>query len=381
MPGPAGAGTVRSMRILGVSTAGAGHFNPMKPWLRRLADQGHEVTVVGPPGLAAAAKGFDFREGAAPDPASVAPIWQRVAESPMEVARELVLRELFARINSGAMIPAVRAAIDDLRPDLVLRDPAEYASALAAAEAGVPQVRLGVSLCSEIAFFESVAAPVLEDWRSGLHREIVESPILTRFPASLDPSPFSATARYRIGEPRTREVDPSFVYATLGTVAPTMPPMRPWFDIVAEVLGALPVDAVFTVGHDLDPAQLAAAPNVRIETWAEHAEVLSRAAVIVHHGGSGTVLDALAAGVPQVIVPLFADQGANGAVVMKAGLGTALVDSGGAAFHVPQDGEVDRLRTLVAETMASDTVRDRAVEVAAEMSSLPELDPAMLGIS
>lgn len=160
-----------------------------------------------------------------------------------------------------------------------------------------------------------------------------------------------------------------------------MPPMRPWFDIVAEVLGALPVDAVFTVGHDLDPTQIAAAPNVRIETWAEHAEVLSRAAVIVHHGGSGTVLDALAAGVPQVIVPLFADQGANGAVVMKAGLGTALVDSGGAAFHVPQDGEVDRLRTLVAETMASDTVRDRAVEVAAEMSSLPELDPAMLGIS
>ncbi|EGD41668.1 putative LigA [Nocardioidaceae bacterium Broad-1] len=374
-------GTVPSMRILAVSTAGAGHFNPMKPWLKRLAEHGHEVTVVGPPGLAAAASGFDFRAGAAPDPASVAAIWQRVAESPMEVSRELVLRDLFARVNSGAMIPAVRAAIDDLRPDLVLRDPAEYASALAAAEAGVPQARLGVSLCSEIAFFESTAAPVLEDWRPGLHREIVESPILTRFPASLDPSPFSAVVRYRVGEPLVRDVDPRFVYATLGTVAPTMPPMRPWFDIVAEVLGALPVRAVFTIGHDLDPAQIAAAPDVRIEPWADHADVLSHAAVILHHGGSGTVLDALAAGVPQVIVPLFADQGANGAAIVKAGVGTALPGSGASAFHVPQGGEVERLQELVAETMASETVRERAAEVAAEMSALPELDVAMLGIT
>lgn len=368
------------MRILGVSTAGAGHFNPMKPWLRRLAEHGHEVTVVGPPGLAAAAKGFDFRAGAAPDPAAVAAIWQRVAESPMEVSRELVLRDIFAGLSSEAMIPEVRAAIDDLRPDLVLRDPAEYASSLAAAEASVPHVRLGVSLCAEIAFFESTAAPVLEDWRPGLHREIVESPILTRFPASLDPSPFSATRRYRVGEPLARDVDPGFVYATLGTVAPTMPPMRPWFGIVAEVLGALPAGAVFTVGHDLDPAQIAAGPNVRIERWADHADILSRAAVILHHGGSGTVLDALAAGVPQVIVPLFADQGANGAAVVKAGVGTALFESGGSAFHVPRGGEAERLQALVASTMASETVRERAAQVAAEIAALPELDVAMLGM-
>jgi UDP:flavonoid glycosyltransferase YjiC (YdhE family) len=369
------------MRILGVSTAGAGHFNPMKPWLKRLAEHGHEVTVVGPPGLAAAAKGFDFRAGAAPDPASVAAIWQRVAEAPVELARELVLRDIFARLNSEAMIPAVRAAIDEFRPDLVLRDPAEYASSLAAAEAGVPHVRLGVSLCSEIAFFERAAEPVLEGWRSGLLREITESPILTRFPACLDPSPFSATGRYRTGESLVRDVDPGFVYATLGTVAPTMPPMRPWFDIVAEVLGALPVRAVFTIGHDLDPAQIAVAPNVRIEAWADHADVLSRAAVILHHGGSGTVIDALAAGIPQVIVPLFADQGANGAAVMKAGVGTALLDPGGSAFHLAEGGEVERLRALVAETMASETVRERAAEVAADMSTLPDLDVAVLGIT
>ena len=369
------------MRILGVSTAGAGHFNPMRPWLRRLVDDGHEVMVVGPPGLARSADGFPFRPGADPDVEAVAAIWRQVAESPLEVSRDLVLRELFGRLNSEAMIPAVRAAIDDLRPDLVLRDPAEYASALVAADAGIPQVRVSVSLSREIAFIENAASTVLEGWRAGLHREVTESPILTRFPSSLDPSPYALTTRYRVDEPRAREVDPGFVYATLGTVAPTMPAMRPWFDIVPAALGGLPVEAIFTTGRDLDPAQLSVPSNVRALAWADHAEVLARAAVIVHHGGSGTVLDALAAGVPQVIVPLFADQGANGVAITKGAVGTALLDDGGFAFHLPKGGEVDRLQTLIAETMHSETTRQRAAEAAAEMAALPELDLAMLGIT
>lgn len=368
------------MRILGVSTAGAGHFNPMRPWLKRLVDEGHDVTVVGPPGLARSADSFDFRPGADPDGEAVAAIWRQVAESPLEVSRDLVLRELFARLNSGAMIPAVRAAIDDLRPDLVLRDPAEYASALGAAEAGIPQVRVGVSLSGEIAFIEDAASTVLEGWRPGLHRDVTESPILTRFPSSLDPSPYALTTRYRVDQPRAREVDPRFVYATLGTVAPTMPAMRPWYDIVSAALGGLPVDAIFTTGRDLDPAQVSVPPNVRMQPWVDHAEVLARAAVIVHHGGSGTVLDALAAGVPQVIVPLFADQGANGVAITNGAVGTALLDDGGFAFHLPQGGEVERLQVLIADTMHSETTRRRAAETAAEMAALPELGLAMLGM-
>lgn len=369
------------MRVLGVSTSGAGHFNPMKPWLRCLAAAGHHVTVVGPPGLATSARGFDFRPGADPDPEAIGAIWRQVAESPLEVSRDLVLRELFGRLNSEAMIPAVRAAIDDVRPDLVVRDPVEYASALGAAEAGIPQVRVGVSLSVEIAFIEKAASPVLNGWRAGLHREVTESPVLTRFPSSLDPSPFPATRRYRVGEPPARDVDPRFVYATLGTVAPTMPAMRPWFHILASAFGGLPVEALLTTGRDLDPGQVRAPVNVRVETWADHNDVLRRAAVIVHHGGSGTVLDALAAGVPQVIVPLFADQGANGVAVTKAGVGTALSDHGGFAFHIPKGGEVERLHALIVETMDAEAIPARATEVAAEIAATPVLDLTMLGIT
>ena len=44
-----------------------------------------------------------------------------------------------------------------------------------------------------------------------------------------------------------------------------------------------------------------------------------RTAVVVGHGGSGTTFGALAAGVPVVIVPLFADQFANAERVAEAG--------------------------------------------------------------
>jgi predicted glycosyltransferase len=40
-------------------------------------------------------------------------------------------------------------------------------------------------------------------------------------------------------------------------------------------------------------------------------DALAKAKLVVCHGGSGTVLGALAAGIPLVIMPLFADQATN----------------------------------------------------------------------
>lgn len=43
--------------------------------------------------------------------------------------------------------------------------------------------------------------------------------------------------------------------------------------------------------------------------------------VVVCHGGSGTAFGALAAGVPLIICPLFADQSSNGQLIASAGAG------------------------------------------------------------
>jgi UDP:flavonoid glycosyltransferase YjiC (YdhE family) len=47
-------------------------------------------------------------------------------------------------------------------------------------------------------------------------------------------------------------------------------------------------------------------PGVRVERWVNQDEVLARAAVVVCHGGYGTMIGALAAGTPFVVISLFA---------------------------------------------------------------------------
>jgi len=57
------------------------------------------------------------------------------------------------------------------------------------------------------------------------------------------------------------------------------------------------------------------AANTHIERWVPEADVLTHAAVVVCHGGSGTTYGALASGVPLVCCPLFADQHRNSRLI------------------------------------------------------------------
>ena len=58
---------------------------------------------------------------------------------------------------------------------------------------------------------------------------------------------------------------------------------------------------------------------MRVERWVPQPEALARASLVVCHGGSGTVLGTLAAGIPLIILPLFADQLANARMLAEAG--------------------------------------------------------------
>jgi UDP:flavonoid glycosyltransferase YjiC (YdhE family) len=77
---------------------------------------------------------------------------------------------------------------------------------------------------------------------------------------------------------------------------------------IAEALGQLQVEGLITTGPAVDPALIAAPPNVTVTRWVRHADVLPGCSLIITHGGHGTVMKALAAGVPLLVVPLGRDQ-------------------------------------------------------------------------
>jgi MGT family glycosyltransferase len=90
---------------------------------------------------------------------------------------------------------------------------------------------------------------------------------------------------------------------------------------VAQALGHLPVRAVVTTGRAIEPRQVPAPDNVRVVRAAPHGQVLTEASVVITHAGHGSVLKALAAGVPLVCMPQGRDQKDNTTRVLRLGAG------------------------------------------------------------
>jgi MGT family glycosyltransferase len=86
-------------------------------------------------------------------------------------------------------------------------------------------------------------------------------------------------------------------------------------------LGALAVRGLVTTGPAVDPDQIDAPDNVTVVRSAPHREVLAHTDVLVTHGGHGTVMKGLVAGVPIVCMPTGRDQPDNAARLTSRGAG------------------------------------------------------------
>lgn len=148
---------------------------------------------------------------------------------------------------------------------------------------------------------------------------------------------------------------------TFGSVAGAMEMAAGAYQAALEAVGDLPVRVLLTVGHgaNLD-AFAGGSPNVRVEHWVSQHDVLARAAAVVCHGGSGSTLGALAAGLPIVVVPLFADQPNN---AKRVGVIVAPEP------HAIRDG--------LSQVLANESYRAAVESLAAEMRSNPAIDTAV----
>jgi MGT family glycosyltransferase len=88
-----------------------------------------------------------------------------------------------------------------------------------------------------------------------------------------------------------------------------------------KALGSLPVRGLVTTGPAVDPEQIEAAEGVTVVRSAPHRDVLAHADALVTHGGHGTVVKGLIAGVPIVCMPTGRDQPDNAARLVHRGAG------------------------------------------------------------
>jgi MGT family glycosyltransferase len=144
---------------------------------------------------------------------------------------------------------------------------------------------------------------------------------------------------------------------------------------VVDGLGALPVRGLVTSGPAIDPDEIRAPANVTVVRSAPHSEVLKHAAAVVTHAGHGTVIKTLAAGVPQVCLPLGRDQLDNAARVDHHGAGLRLKPKADAATiaravqRVIDDPSFAQNARRLAAAIADDLTEDRAVEELEELAT------------
>jgi len=188
---------------------------------------GHDTLLLVPPSLAAEAvrTGLAYRVGHQPSKAVVDKVWAQLRAGGPESDRGLIDRELFAERATQAMLGVARAACSEWRPDLVVREPCGYASAVAAHEARITQAEVGISVSSIERGVLDMVTPIIERHGPGVAKAIGAAPYLTSFPASLDASPRPITLRFHTPVPAVKDLpgwwpgdERPLVYVTFGSV-------------------------------------------------------------------------------------------------------------------------------------------------------------------
>ncbi len=330
------------MRVLFSSTSGAGHSGPLLPIAAECSALGYEVAFAVPVGAEGLVRqpGWSVVECEAPDAATVRTLWERVEKADRAEASRIVEREIFATLATDSTLSPLTQFARSWLPDLIVREPCEYASAICAQRMNISLATVAISFTATEWTVVDMVQDILDDYEHGTGDIIRNSPFLARFPVSMDPSPFPDTWRYReeilnmedSQLPHWWATDTGpLVYISFGSLTGSSAVHSKNFQVALDAVATLPVRALMTVGREFDVARFGSVPsNVHVESWYPQEKVLAHCDVVVCHGGSGTMFAAPAHGVPTVIMPMFADQPTNAKAVAVAGAGIVLSNNVGA---------------------------------------------------
>jgi L-demethylnoviosyl transferase len=349
----------------------------MVPLATALRAEGHEVLVAAPgnfhdtvadAGLihVTTAEHVDMREKIGLDRAG-----ERVPD-PADVDGKL------ARSGRGfgraglASLQATGELLDELQPSLVILEPTEYAARIAAARREIPFVvhdwGFPVPPAMARAEHEELAAEQAELDPAG--RSAAPDLTLRTAPGAVLPPgdtgilmrfvPYNGAATVpkwlfqRATRPR--------VCLTFGTMIGSYPGIDRAIGALASMLASQGNEVLLAVSPQVAKLLPDLPDEVRHIGYIPLNVVLPACDLLVHHGGSGSAMTALATGTPQVVMPHAADQFSNAAHVNSLGAGIGL-----------QQGAVgpDEVHEACARVLSEPAYADRAGKIAAELASRP----------
>jgi UDP:flavonoid glycosyltransferase YjiC (YdhE family) len=375
------------VRILFTANPLVGHVLPMLPLMHAARAAGHEVVLATGADLVPDVQRRGFPTWTVgPTIGEVFAELARAAAVPAASHEEQLRRDavhLFAA-------PGIRRALDLVRPatawrpDIVVSEIAEPAGREVAAMTGALHVTHGFG--THVPNTSALAGVIFEHLSSGLgtpnRLHAFETGVY------LDPCPPGLQSD-ELGGMDVRQIRPSvgpvapgdqlppqfrelperpLVYVTLGTVVNEPALARTVLDAIQE----LPISIAVTTGPAVNPSVLGPRPaNVGAASFVPQALLMPAASAVVSHTGSGTMLGALASGLPQVCLPRGADQFANADRVRAVGAGVRLL---------PDEVTPERLRAAVTAVLADPAYAQAARVMKAEIEAMPSAGEVLDGL-
>jgi UDP:flavonoid glycosyltransferase YjiC (YdhE family) len=305
-----------------------GHFNPIVPLARAFRRAGHHVAVATAEDIAGAVTATGLP-------------WLPAGINPRDAT--LVSGDENPDYGYAAIGFKVRdileIAVEQFRPDVVIREPTDLAPAIAGEILGAFNVIFGVAYFIpaeswRILGADKAIAALRRDY--GLSKDpdlecLYRDLYLTLLPGGFEPFnplPVASSRRIRYvpwdGDGSASSVSPqpggrARVLVTLGTVYNHDTDL---FERFLDAMEGEDVDVVCTLGEGmLPPDQGQTRANVHFEQYLPHTSILPTCQGMLCHGGFNTMMGALCFGVPMVCVPLGSDQLFNARKVDENGAG------------------------------------------------------------
>ncbi|WP_033292719.1 nucleotide disphospho-sugar-binding domain-containing protein [Amycolatopsis jejuensis] len=357
------------MRILATSCPNQGHFYPMVPFLWALRNAGHDVRVAMTETMAGVSAAAGLPSVSLGPDIPLAGLRNGRASAPpgpgVEAMVDHVL-EYYVPL-SELIVDRVVDVTGRWRPDLLVHTAWDYAGSIAAARLGVPVIQHGWGLTppKEIddAAYEELR-PLLRQWNVPDHL-----PGPWRWVDVCPPS-------LQIGLPDCAVLPMVWSSFNGGAVLPEWlldPPDRPR---ICVTLGNIPIMLghaevfrnVLAALRDLDAEVIVAASgnlpqvddlpeHVRIVRGIPLREVLGSCRLMINHGGSNSVMAAIAAGLPQLVLPQTCVHFQHGDRIAGVGAGESL--------H-PQDATVAAIRAATVRLLTDEDSRATASRLGRE---------------